>query len=99
MRCRQILVVETLDIFDMQELEDVVYTGDKLHVRPLGVHDIATLRELPQFWVIDILRQQWIVLVGKVAPQTFHTNILSPLQLLEQRYAVEDFAVKVPADI
>ena len=97
MCCREIFVVQSPYIFYMQQLEDVVNTGNKLHVWTLGVHDIAALWELPQFRVTDILRQHGVVLVGKVTPQALHTYVFSPLQLLEQWYTVEDFSIEVPA--
>ena len=95
MCCREIFVVQSPYIFYMQQLKDVVNTGNKLHVWTLGVHDIAALWELPQFRVIDILRQHGVVLVGKVTPQALHTYVFSPLQLLEQWYTVEDFSMTV----
>lgn len=44
---RQILIVQTLYVFYMQELEDVVNTSYKLYVWALRIHDVATLWELP----------------------------------------------------
>lgn len=39
--CRQFIVIQTTHIFHMEQLEDIMNTRTYLHIRFLGVHDIA----------------------------------------------------------
>lgn len=97
MASRQILIVQTLYVFYMQEFEDVVNTSNKLYVWALRVHDVATFRELPKHRVISIFGKSRIVLVSKFTPQALHTNILTSLQLLDKRNTIKNLSVHIPA--
>ena len=79
MCCRQLVVVAAVDIFHVQELEDVVHTGDKLHVGLVRVHDVAALGELHEHRRVGVLFQIRIVFVGELTPESFHTELRSQL--------------------
>ena len=88
----------------MYQLEDIVYSKSQLYVRGLLVHHhgvalVASVlpevaREIED--VGGVTRLEWVVLVGKVAPQQVHSNHFAPLQSAKQWYAVEYLSVQVP---
>ena len=70
-----------------------------LYIGALGVHHVTTLGESHQLYRTGIGLVVGIVLVGQLAPQAFHAEILAPLEFLEQRDAVEYLSVEVPRHV
>ena len=84
----------------MQQLEDVVdsYTG--FNVRGIA-HDVAgrhtvAHRKQEQFGIVALVR---VVFICQRSPKATDTEHFSPLQLLEEGNAVEQFAVHVVAQV
>ena len=88
-----VIIVEAANIIDSEELEDVVHAGNKLPVWRLA-KGIGVGRELEEFLIIDVLAR--VVLAGQIAPNTLDGYIFTPLQLLDERNAVEQLAVHIP---
>ena len=88
-----IQVVDTAHIIDSEELEDVVHTGYHLPIWRVA-KGIGVVRELEDHIIRCILHR--IVLVGELSPDSLHGYILAPLQLLDERNAVEKLAVHIP---
>lgn len=65
----RLVVVAAVDIFHVQELEDVVHTGDKFHVGFMRIHDVAALGELHEHRRVGVLFQIRIVFVGEPYPR------------------------------
>ena len=94
-----VVIVETADVLYMDELEDVVDADRELVVGLLRIHDTTALGEEHEDVAIGVLLEEGVVLVGQSAPQAAESNILAPLEFLQERYAVEDLAVEIPRDI
>ena len=92
----EIEITYTAYIFDMNQFEDIVNTYNQFDVRSLRIHDMTTLGEVHQFIATRILRQEGVVLVRQVTPEHVHSNILTPLQFLDQWNTVEELSVQVP---
>ena len=80
----------------MKNVEDVVHASANLHIRFVLVHDVTTFGELHEHATTLVGCKIGIVLVGQRTPQDLHANELTPLQFLDERNAVEQFAVHVP---
>ena len=91
-----VMIVETADVLHVDELEDVVDADRKLVVGLLGVHHMTTLGEEHEDVTPGVLVKERVVLVAQSSPQTTETDILAPLEFLQERYAVEYLAVEVP---
>ena len=59
---------------------------------------MGSLGEVHESVAAVVLLQEGIVLVAELAPEHAETDDLAPVELLEQRYAVEQSAVEVPLD-
>ena len=94
-----VVIVETADILYMDELEDVVDADGKLVIGLLAVHHMTALGEQHEDVALGVLREERVVLVGQSSPQATESDVLAPLELLQQRYAVEDLAVEIPREI
>ena len=70
-----------------------MHAGYKLPVWRLA-KGIGVGRELEEFLIIDVLAL--VVLAGQIAPYTLDGYIFTPLQLLDERNAVEQLAVHIP---
>lgn len=88
-----VIIVEAANIIDSEELEDVVHAGYKLPVWRLA-KGIGVGRELEELLIIEVLAR--VVLAGQIAPNTLDGYIFTPLQLLDERNAVEQLAVHIP---
>ena len=88
-----VIIVEAANIIDSEELEDIVHAGYKLPVWRLA-KGIGVGRELEEFLIIDVLAR--VVLAGQIAPNTLDGYLFPPLQLLDERNAVEQLAVHIP---
>ena len=82
----------------MEQLEDIVDTYTGFHIGSLA-HDVAggytvAHGEEEQVGIVALV---WVVLVRQRAPQTTDAEHLTPLQLLDERDAVEEFSVHVVA--
>ena len=90
----------------MQQFEDIVNAGNKFYIRTTSLHELRVVSEaailvvmpweIEQAPVISILWQEGIVLVGQMAEEEVAANILTPLEVLEQRNAVEELAIEIP---
>ena len=80
----------------MEEFENVVYAYRYLPVRTALIHHMTTLGEHHQDIARLVLCQEWIVFIRQASPQHLGADKLAPFQTLEERYAVKQFAVKVP---
>ena len=94
-----VVIVETADILYMDELEDVVDADGKLVIGLLAVHHMTALGEHHEDVALGVLLEEGVVLVGQTAPQAAESDVLAPLEFLQERYAVEDLAVEIPRDI
>ena len=91
-----IVIVESADVFHVDEFEYVVYAEGEFVVWRFGVHHAATSREHHEYVALGVLLKDRVVLVGQLAPKATECYILAPLQFLKQWYAVEYLAVEVP---
>ena len=73
-----------------------MHTNRHFPVRCLLVHYACAVGELEEGVVCTVALQERIVLVGQRAPHSLYGDIFAPLQFLDERYAVEQFAVHVP---
>ena len=90
------MIVHTADVVDGEQLEDVVHTYRHFPIR-LVVSELAcATRELEEHPVVLIALQEWVVLIGERTPHALYGDVLAPLQLLYERYAVEQLAVHIP---
>ena len=71
----------------------MLHAGYKLPVWRLA-KGIGVGRELEELLIIDVLAR--VVLAGQIAPNTLDGYIFTPLQLLDERNAVEQLAVHIP---
>ena len=60
---RQVKIVETANVLDVQEFEDVMNTCHQLHVWAVLVHNRHSLREVHQPCIAGILLEEGVVLV------------------------------------
>ena len=88
-----VVIVEAANIINSEELEDVVHAGYNLPVWRLA-KGIGVGRELEELLIIEVLAR--VVLAGQIAPNTLDGYIFTPLQLLDERNAVEQLAVHIP---
>ena len=91
-----VVIVETADVLHVDELEDVVDADRKLVVGLLGVHHMTTLGEEHEDVAPGVLVKERVVLVAQSSPQATETDILAPLEFLQERYAVEYLSIEVP---
>ena len=70
-----------------------MHAGYKLPVWRLA-KGIGVGRELEELLIIEVLAR--VVLAGQIAPNTLDGYIFTPLQLLDERNAVEQLAVHIP---
>lgn len=99
-------VVDTTNIFHMQQFEDIVNAGNKFYIRTTSLHELRVVSEaailvvmpweIEQAPVISVLWQEGIVLIRQMAEEEVAANILTPLEVLEQRNAVEELTIEVP---
>ena len=82
----------------MDQLEDIVDTYNQFDIGALGIHDMTPLGEVHQFVATLILIQEGVILIRQVTPEHIHGEILTPLQLLDQRDTVEELSVQVPRE-
>ena len=94
--CGQVEIVQTTNILDGEDLEDVGDAQTQLHVRHIGVHEVGALGEVHELVTTGILWQVRVVLVGQTAVEHIESNELTPLQVLYQRYAVEELTIEAP---
>mgnify|MGYP003424534737 FL=1 len=94
-----VVIVETADILYMDELEDVVDADGKLVIGLLAVHHMTALGEQHEDVALGVLLEERVVLVGQSSPQATESDVLAPLELLQQWYAVENLSVEIPRDI
>ena len=102
----RIVVVHAVDVLDMEYLENVVYAGHQLDIRPFLVHDMGkglatAIRlhlagEVEQSAVAGVLAKIRIVFAGERSPQHVAADVLAPFELADEGDAVQDFAVQVP---
>ncbi len=97
--CGQFVVVQSAHVLHVENLEDVVNAGHDFHIGLFRVHDVAASGEVHQQGRALVLLEEGVVLVGEVAPEGLHADVLAPLQLLEQGNAVEDLTVEVPRHV
>ena len=93
-------VVEAAHVLDGEHLEDVADADGELHVR-LVTHDeggLVTVAGGETEEVVVACLDEGVVLVGKVPEEHLEADVLTQLQLFEERNAVEDFSVEVPVD-
>ena len=80
----------------------LILPGAVLHVHPFTRHVIEEfVTWVGQFACLigitaGVVEPEGIVLVGEIAPHHVETNILTPLKLLDERYAIKQLAIKVP---
>ena len=95
----KLVVVQTAYVLHMDEFEDVVDTQRQFHVGALGIDDVRALREVHEQRRAGILLEEGVVLVGELAPEDAEADILTPLEFLQQRNAIEELTIEVPANI
>lgn len=99
-------VVEAAHVFDVKHLEDVVQTYVCLNIGALAIHrpsdgckvtrSVEGAGEVVEVGTVGVLRQQGIVLRCEVSPEGAEAEVFAQLQVLDERNAVEDFAVQFP---
>ena len=99
MRRGQFVVVETAHILHMNEFEDVMHAQGELHVGLLGVEEVAALGQVHEDGTARILLEIGVVLIAELAPEHTEAYPLTPLELADERDAVEELTVEVPVEL
>ena len=89
----ELVVVQAAHILDVDELEDVVDAQREFQIGSLGIDDVRPFGEVHQQRRTGILLEVGIILVGELAPEAAQTDILTPLEFLQQGDAVEDLSI------
>ena len=81
----------------------LILSGTVLHVHPFTWHVVEEFVT----WVgqlaclvgitAGVVEPEGVVLVGEITPHHVETDILTPLKFLDERYAIEQLTIKVPA--
>ena len=66
---RQLVVVQSAHILYVYNLEDIVYSNAKLHIRTLRIEHITALREIHEHRTACVLVEIRVVLIRQLAPQ------------------------------
>lgn len=93
-----VVVVDAVNPLYGEEVEDVAYANDELHVGPVVVNSVCVFGQEEEVVVSGVLGECGVVLVGEVSPNALEGEVLAELKFLDERYAVEELAFGIPRE-